>query len=98
MPSFTSVTATGPISAPQNSTWPWPSTPAAHAASDARPARPMRQRAISAVVLVPVVAIPFVLGNPWLTFGIAALALLGGAEAASLIRRAGLPADPGIPI
>ena len=58
----------------------------------------MRQRAISAAVLVPVVAIPFVLGNPWLTFGIAALALLGGAEAASLIRRAGLPADPGIPI
>lgn len=58
----------------------------------------MRERAISAAVLVPIVAIPFVLGNPWLTFAVAALALLGGAEAASLVRRAGLPADPGIPI
>ena len=34
----------------------------------------MRQRAISAAVLVPVVAIPFLLGNPWLTIGIAVLA------------------------
>lgn len=58
----------------------------------------MRQRAISAAMLVPVVAIPFLLGNPWLTLAIAALAVLAGAEAASLIRRAGLPADPGIVI
>jgi phosphatidate cytidylyltransferase len=56
----------------------------------------VRQRAISAAALVPVVAIPFLLGNPWLTIGIAALALLAGVEAAALIRRAGLPADPGI--
>ena len=56
----------------------------------------MRQRAISAAVLVPVVAIAYWLGNPWLTIGLAALAILAGAEAALLIRRAGLPADPGI--
>jgi phosphatidate cytidylyltransferase len=58
----------------------------------------MRQRAISAGVLVPVVAIPFLLGNPWLTLGVAALAALAGQEVASLVRRAGLPADPGISI
>lgn len=58
----------------------------------------MRTRTISAALLVPVVAIPFLLGNPWLTFGIAILAGLAGMEAASLVRRAGLPADPGIPI
>jgi phosphatidate cytidylyltransferase len=58
----------------------------------------MRQRAISAALLVPVVAIPFLLGNPWLTLGVAVLAGLAGVEAASLVRRAGLPADPGIPI
>jgi phosphatidate cytidylyltransferase len=58
----------------------------------------MRQRAISAAVLVPVVGIPFLLGNPWLTIALAVLAGLAGAEAASLIRRAGLPADPGIVI
>src|SRR3954453_4473780 len=58
----------------------------------------MRTRAISAVLLVPVVAIPFLLGNPWLTFGIAILAALAGREAASLMRRGGRPADPGIPI
>jgi phosphatidate cytidylyltransferase len=58
----------------------------------------MRQRAISAAVLVPFVGIPFLLGNPWLTLAIAALAGLAGYEAAQLVRRAGLPADPGIPI
>jgi phosphatidate cytidylyltransferase len=58
----------------------------------------MRTRAISAVLLVPVVAIPFLLGNPWLTFGIAILAALAGRETANLVRRAGLPADPGITI
>lgn len=56
----------------------------------------MRQRAISAAVLVPVVAIPFLLGNPWLTFGIAVVTLLAATEGSALIRRAGLPADPGI--
>lgn len=58
----------------------------------------MRQRAIGAALLVPFVAIAFVAGNPWLTIGVAALALLAATEAASLIRRAGLPADPGIVI
>jgi hypothetical protein len=58
----------------------------------------VRTRAISAVLLVPVVAIPFLLGNPWLTLGVAALAALAGIEVANLVRRAGLPADPGIVI
>ena len=58
----------------------------------------MRTRAISAALLVPVVAIPFLLGNPWLTLGVAVLAALAGREAANLVRRAGLPADPGITI
>jgi CDP-diglyceride synthetase len=58
----------------------------------------MRTRAISAALLVPVVAIPFLLGDPWLTFGIAILAVLAGREASNLVRRAGLPVDPGIPI
>jgi phosphatidate cytidylyltransferase len=56
----------------------------------------MRQRAISAAVLALVVVVAYLLGNPWLTIGLAALAILAGGEAASLIRRAGLPADPGI--
>jgi phosphatidate cytidylyltransferase len=58
----------------------------------------VRQRALSAAVLVPAVAIAFVAGNPWLSLGLAALAMLAGAECATLLRRAGLPADPGIPI
>ncbi|MEA2621588.1 MAG: phosphatidate cytidylyltransferase [Chloroflexota bacterium] len=57
-----------------------------------------RTRVISAAVLVPVVAIAFLAGNPWLTIGVAALTLVAAIEGASLIRRAGLPADPGIPI
>ncbi len=56
----------------------------------------MRQRAISAVVLAVVVVVAYLIGNPWLTIGLAALAILAGSEAAALIRRAGLPADPGI--
>jgi len=53
----------------------------------------MRQRLISAAVLVPVVVIVFLLGDPWLTLGIA---LLGGAaayEASRLVTAAGLRAD-----
>jgi phosphatidate cytidylyltransferase len=53
----------------------------------------MRQRLISAAVLVPVVVIIFLLGHPWILFGIALLAALAGFETAQLVRRAGLPAN-----
>lgn len=56
----------------------------------------MRQRLISAAVLVPVVLVVFLLGQPWLTLGIAALAAAGGWEAARLLRAAGLPAEAAI--
>jgi phosphatidate cytidylyltransferase len=53
----------------------------------------VQQRLISAAVLVPVVVIVFLLGQPWLTLGIAALAAAGGWEAAKLLRAAGVPAE-----
>jgi phosphatidate cytidylyltransferase len=48
----------------------------------------MRDRAISAAILVPIVVVAFLLGQPWLTVGVAALALLAGAEAARLLAAA----------
>src|SRR3954447_12251366 len=53
----------------------------------------MRQRLIGAAVLVPVVVIVFLLGDPWLSLGIALLAGVGAYESARLIRAAGLGAD-----
>ncbi len=53
----------------------------------------MQQRLISAAVLVPVVLVVFLAGQPWLTLGIAALAAAGGWEAARLLRAAGSPAE-----
>lgn len=53
----------------------------------------MRQRLISAAVLVPVVVIVFLLGDPWLTWGIALLAGVAAWEASRLMRAAGLAAD-----
>lgn len=53
----------------------------------------MTQRVISAAVLVPVVVIVFLLGDPWLSLGIALLAGVAAWEAARLMRGAGLPAD-----
>jgi phosphatidate cytidylyltransferase len=53
----------------------------------------MAQRLLSAAVLVPVVIIVFLLGDPWLTMGIAVLGVLAGYEVAALVRRAGLAAD-----
>ena len=49
--------------------------------------RPMRERGLGAAILVPVVAAAFLLGQPWLTLGVAALAALAGLEAARLLRR-----------
>lgn len=51
----------------------------------------MQQRLISAAVLVPVVVVVFLAGQPWLTLGIAALAAAGGWEAARLLRSSGMP-------
>lgn len=53
----------------------------------------MQQRLIGAAVLVPVFVIVFLLGDPWLTFGIAALAGLAALETSRLVRSAGLLAD-----
>lgn len=51
----------------------------------------MQQRLISAAVLVPVVVGVFLLGTPWLTLGIAAVAALAAVEVVRLLRAAGLP-------
>lgn len=49
----------------------------------------MRERAISAVVIAAVVIAFFLAGQPWLTLGIAALALLASVEAIRLLAAAG---------
>jgi phosphatidate cytidylyltransferase len=54
----------------------------------------MRQRLISAAVLVPVVVILFVLGDPWLTLGIAVIGGLAAYEAGRLVTDAGLRSSP----
>lgn len=51
----------------------------------------MQQRLISAAVLVPVVVVVFLAGQPWLTLGLALLGVAGGWEATRLLRSAGLP-------
>lgn len=58
----------------------------------------MRERAISAVGIAAVVVVFFLLGQPWLTFGIAALALLAAIEAFRLLPPAGFPVQllPGV--
>ncbi len=53
----------------------------------------MRQRLIGAAVLVPVVVVAFLLGNPWLSLGIAAIAGLAAYETSRLVRGAGLVTD-----
>jgi phosphatidate cytidylyltransferase len=56
----------------------------------------MQQRLISAAVLVPVVLVVFLLGQPWLTIGIALLAAAGAWEAVRLLRSAGLPVETAV--
>ena len=51
----------------------------------------MRERLISAAVLVPVVVVVFLLGQPWLTLGLALLAGLAALEVARLLVGRGLP-------
>ena len=53
----------------------------------------MRQRLISAAVLVPVVVVLFMFGDPWITLGIALLAGVAAYEASRLVTAAGLRAD-----
>src|SRR5688500_6057481 len=85
----------GPTSRRQLSTRRWPNTLAAAVASAARE---MRTRLISAAVLVPVVVAVFLVGHPFIGFGIALVAALGGLEVAQLVRRAGLPANLAIAV
>jgi phosphatidate cytidylyltransferase len=58
----------------------------------------MRQRLISAAVLVPVVVIVFLVGEPLLSFGILILGALAALETADLVSRAGLPASKGLAV
>ena len=58
----------------------------------------MRQRLISAAVLVPVVVIVFLLGQPWIALGIAVLGAFAAYEAAQLVKAAGLPANTWIAV
>jgi phosphatidate cytidylyltransferase len=51
----------------------------------------MRERAISGAVIAVVVIVFFLLGQPWLTFGIAALSLLAAIEVFRLLPPAGFP-------
>jgi phosphatidate cytidylyltransferase len=54
----------------------------------------MRERAISAVVIAAVVITFFLLGQPWLTLGLAALSLLAAVEVFKLLPPAGFPVGP----
>ena len=54
----------------------------------------MRERAISAVAIAAVVIVFFLLGQPWLTLGIAALSVLAAVEAFRLLPPAGFPVQP----
>ena len=54
----------------------------------------MRERAISAVVIAAVVIVFFLLGQRWLTLGLAALSLLAAVEAFRLLPPAGFPVQP----
>lgn len=58
----------------------------------------MRERAVSAVVIAAVVIVFFLLGQPWLAFGIAALTLLAAIEVFRLLPPAGFPVQllPGV--
>jgi phosphatidate cytidylyltransferase len=53
----------------------------------------MRERAISAVVIAVVVVAVFLAGQPWLTLGVAILALLAALETFRLLPPAGFPAQ-----
>jgi phosphatidate cytidylyltransferase len=54
----------------------------------------VRQRVISAAVLVPAVLVVFLLGNPWLTLGVAVVSVFAAYEAFWLLRQAGWTGEP----
>jgi phosphatidate cytidylyltransferase len=54
----------------------------------------VRQRVISAAVLVPVVLGVYLLGNPWLTLGVAVVSVFAAYEAFWLLRQAGWTGEP----
>ncbi|MEX1294625.1 MAG: phosphatidate cytidylyltransferase, partial [Candidatus Limnocylindrales bacterium] len=58
----------------------------------------MRERAISAVGIAVVVIVFFLAGQPWLTFGVAALSLIAAVEVFRLLPAAGFPVTllPGV--
>lgn len=58
----------------------------------------MRERAISTVAIAAIVIVFFLLGQPWLTLGIAALALVASIEVFRLLPPAGFPVQllPGV--
>ncbi len=57
----------------------------------------MRQRLISAAVLVPVVVVVFLLGDPWLVLGIALVAGAAAYETAALLGAAGIATPRWLP-
>jgi phosphatidate cytidylyltransferase len=58
----------------------------------------VQQRLISGAVLVTVVVIVFLLGAPWLTFGVAILASLAAYETSLLVRKAGFDSSVWLPV
>jgi len=53
----------------------------------------LRQRLLSAAILAPIVVLIFLAGEPWLTVGVAVLALLAAHETFRLLALAGFPGE-----
>jgi len=53
----------------------------------------LRQRLLSAAILAPIVVLIFLSGDPWLTIGVALLALVAAHETFRLLALAGLPGE-----
>jgi len=53
----------------------------------------LRQRLLSAAVLAPIVVLIFLTGEPWITFGVAILAMVAAHETFRLLALAGLPGE-----
>ncbi|MDQ3553362.1 MAG: phosphatidate cytidylyltransferase [Chloroflexota bacterium] len=56
----------------------------------------LRQRLLSAAILAPIVVLIFLAGDPWLTVGVAVLALVAAHETFRLLALAGLPGERAI--
>lgn len=56
----------------------------------------LRQRLLSAAILGPIVVLVFLAGEPWLTIGVALIALIAAHEAFRLLALAGLPGERAI--